>query len=86
MEGGTMKKAMQADLTQKLSEVIEPWLSGEIDAGAWQADQYPHFGRHTCYLMAQAAIVVLTAIYDAEIDLVREGMLDPDMAILPGGK
>lgn len=81
-----MKQVMQADLTQKLFEVIEPWLSEEIESGTWRADQYPHFGRHSCYLMAQAAIVILTAIYDAEIDLVREGMLDPDMAILPGGK
>ena len=82
-EGTQMDKTLVVHLRRTLTSIVEQWLSDEIESGKWLPEEYPYNGPQTCFLMASAAITVLQAIYDAETDLVREGFLDADNAILP---
>ena len=84
-EGRQMDEQLVGHLRRSLAPIIERWLSNEIERGNWEVQEYPHTGPATLYLMAAAAIMVLQAIYDAETELVHEGWLDADAAILPDG-
>ena len=70
-------------LTETLNEAINDWLCGEIESAAWPVQDFPYMGQNTTRLMAKAALAVLNGIYDAEMELVREGMLDAKLALLP---
>lgn len=73
-------------LTIKLANVIDECLSDDIELGLSPTQAYPYFGNSTGFHMAMAAIAVFDGIYDAELELVKEGWLDADGAVLPRGE
>lgn len=72
----TMEPELVSRLESELDAVIDEWLSARIQDADFPPEAWPYLGRNTSRLMAQAAVAVLNAVYNAEVELVREGWLD----------